>query len=55
MLLHPRLIAKDLSFREVAAETNYSNEVNHALLEAYSITHEKPVSAGTSPRLRGLR
>jgi transposase len=36
--LHQRLLAQELPLREVAADTNYSNGVNYALLEARGIT-----------------
>lgn len=41
--LHQRLLAQDLPVREVVADTNYSNGVNYALLEARGITPWIPV------------
>jgi hypothetical protein len=36
--LHHSLLAQDLPLREIAADTNYSNELNDVLFEAQGIT-----------------
>jgi hypothetical protein len=42
-LLHQRLITRWLPLQEVAADTNYSNGVNYALLEAQGIIPKIPI------------
>jgi hypothetical protein len=41
--LHQRLLTHDLPVQEVVADTNYSNGVNYALIEARGITPWIPV------------
>lgn len=52
--LHQRLTTQGLSLREVAADTNYSNGVNYALLEAQGSTPWNRSSPSISPTLRAL-
>lgn len=52
--LHQRLLAQELPLREVAADTNYSNGVNYALLEARGITPWIPVFGKYKPEIEGF-
>ncbi|QKG59177.1 IS1182 family transposase (plasmid) [Hymenobacter sp. BRD128] len=52
--LHQRLTTQGLSLREVAADTNYSNGVNYALLEAQGITPWIPVFGKYKPQIEGF-
>jgi hypothetical protein len=52
--LQQRLLAQELPVREVAADTNYSNGVNYALLEAQSITPWIPVFGRYKPEIEGF-
>jgi transposase len=52
--LHQRLLTHDLPVREVVADTNYSNGVNYALLEARSITPWIPVFGKYKPETAGF-
>jgi transposase len=52
--LHQRLLAQELPLREVAADTNYSNGVNYALLEARGITPWIPVFGKYKPETEGF-
>ena len=51
--LHQCLTPQGLPLREVAANTNYSNGVNYALLEAQGITPWIPVFGKYKPRIEG--
>lgn len=52
--LHQRLLAQGLSLQDVVADTNYSNGVNYALLEARSITPWIPVFGQYKPAIDGF-
>lgn len=52
--LHHRLLPHDLPVREIVADTNYSNGVNYALLEARSITPWIPVFGKYKPETEGF-
>jgi hypothetical protein len=52
--LQPRLLAQELPVRKVAADTNYSNGVNYALLEAQVITPWIPVFGRYKPEIEGF-
>jgi transposase len=52
--LHQRLLAHELPLREVVADTNYSNGVNYALLEARGITPWIPVFGKYKPEIAGF-
>ncbi len=52
--LHQRLIAQGLPLREVPADTNYSNGVNYALLEAQGIIPWTPVFGKYKSQLEGF-
>jgi hypothetical protein len=52
--LHHRLLTHDLPVREVVADTNYSNGVNYALLEARGITPWIPVFGKYKPATAGF-
>jgi transposase len=52
--LRQRLAAHELPVREVAADTNYSNGVNYALLEAQGITPWIPVFGRYKPHIEGF-
>ncbi|RZL01903.1 MAG: transposase, partial [Hymenobacter sp.] len=52
--LHQRLLTHDLPVREVVADTNYSNGVNYALLEARGITPWIPVFGKYKPETAGF-
>jgi transposase len=52
--LHQRLLTHDLPVREVVADTNYSNGLNYALLEARSITPWIPVFGQYKPEIEGF-
>ena len=49
-----RLAAYELLVREVAADTNYSNGINYALLEARGITPWIPVFGRYKPEIEGF-
>ena len=49
-----RLAAHELLVREVAADTNYSNGINYALLEARGITPWIPVFGRYKPEIEGF-
>lgn len=52
--LQQRLLAQDLPVTEVVADTNYSNGVNYALLEAHGITPWIPVFGQYKPEIEGF-
>lgn len=52
--LHKRLVTRGLPLREVAADTNYSNGVNYALLEAQGIIPWIPVFGKYKPQIEGF-
>ncbi|MGI4735165.1 MAG: transposase [Janthinobacterium lividum] len=52
--LHQRLLTHDLPIQEVVADTNYSNGVNYALLEARGITPWIPVFGKYKPEIEGF-
>ena len=52
--LHQRLLAHDLPVRDVVADTNYSNGLNYALLEARGITPWIPVFGQYKPEIAGF-
>jgi len=52
--LHHRLLAHDLPVQQVVADTNYSNGVNYALLEARGITPWMPVFGKYKPETAGF-
>ncbi|MEJ7659579.1 MAG: transposase [Hymenobacter sp.] len=52
--LHQRLLAHDLPVREVVADTNYSNGVNYALLEAREYHPWIPVFGKYKPETAGF-
>jgi transposase len=52
--LHQRLLTQELPVREVVADTNYSNGVNYALLEARGITPWIPVFGKYKPEIAGF-
>jgi transposase len=52
--LHQRLLAQDLPVSEVVADTNYSNGLNYALLEARDITPWIPVFGQYKPEIEGF-
>jgi hypothetical protein len=52
--LHQRLLTHDLPVQEVVADTNYSNGVNYALLEARGITPWIPVFGKYKPETEGF-
>jgi hypothetical protein len=52
--LRQRLLAQELPVGEVAADTNYSNGVNYALLEAQGITPWIPVFGRYKPEIEGF-
>lgn len=52
--LRQRLTAHELLLREVAADTNYSNGLNYALLEAQGITPWIPVFGRYKPQIEGF-
>jgi transposase len=52
--LHQRLLTQHLPVREVVADTNYSNGVNYALLEARGITPWIPVFGKYKPETEGF-
>jgi hypothetical protein len=52
--LHQRLLTHDLPVREVVADTNYSNGVNYALLEARGITLWIPVFGKYKPATKSF-
>jgi hypothetical protein len=52
--LQQRLLAQALPVQEVAADTNYSNGVNYALLEAQGITPWVPVFGRYKPEIEGF-
>jgi transposase len=52
--LHRRLAIYDLPMQEVVADTNYSNGLNYALLEAQGITPWIPVFGKYKPEIEGF-
>jgi hypothetical protein len=52
--LHHRLLTHDLPVQQVVADTNYSNGVNYALLEARGITPWIPVFGKYKPETAGF-
>jgi transposase len=52
--LHQRLLAHDLPVVDVVADTNYSNGLNYALLEARGITPWIPVFGQYKPEIEGF-
>lgn len=52
--LHQRLLAHDLPVIDVVADTNYSNGLNYALLEARGITPWIPVFGQYKPQIEGF-
>ncbi|MGI4871803.1 MAG: transposase [Janthinobacterium lividum] len=52
--LHQRLLTQQVPVREVVADTNYSNGVNYALLEAQGITPWIPVFGKYKPEVAGF-
>jgi transposase len=52
--LHQRLLTHDLPVREVVADTNYSNGLNYALLEARGITPWIAVFGQYKPEIEGF-
>jgi transposase len=52
--LHQRLLTHDLPVQQVVADTNYSNGVNYALLEARGITPWIPVFGKYKPETEGF-
>lgn len=52
--LYQRLLAHKLPIAELVADTNYSNGVNYALLEARSITPWIPVFGQYKPEIEGF-
>ncbi|HEX8658920.1 MAG TPA: IS1182 family transposase [Hymenobacter sp.] len=52
--LHQRLLAHDLPVADVVADTNYSNGLNYALLEARGITPWIPVFGQYKPEIEGF-
>ncbi|MGI4832576.1 MAG: IS1182 family transposase [Janthinobacterium lividum] len=52
--LHQRLLAHDLPIVDVVADTNYSNGLNYALLEARGITLWIPVFGQYKPEIEGF-
>lgn len=52
--LRQRLAAHELPVREVAADTNYSNGVNYALLEAQGTMPWIPVFGRYKPQMEGF-
>ncbi|GAB3636661.1 IS1182 family transposase [Hymenobacter arcticus] len=52
--LHQRLLAHDLPVVDVVADTNYSNGLNYALLEARGITPWIPVFGQYKPEVEGF-
>jgi hypothetical protein len=52
--LHQRLLTRGLPLREVAADTNYSNGMNYALLEAQGIIPWIPVFGKYKPHIEGF-
>ena len=52
--LHHRLLTHDLPVQEVVADTNYSNGLNYALLEARGITPWIPVFGKYKPEIAGF-
>ena len=52
--LHQRLLAHDLPVQEVVADTNYSNGLNYALLEARGIPPWIPVFGKYKPETAGF-
>jgi transposase len=52
--LHQRLLARNLPWRELAADTGYSNGVNYALLEAQGITPWIPVFGKYKSEIEGF-
>jgi len=52
--LHQWLLAHDLPIGEVVADTNYSNGLNYALLEARGITPWIPVFGQYKPEIEGF-
>ncbi len=52
--LHQRLLAHDLPVEAVVADTNYSNGLNYALLEAYGITPWIPLFGQYKPAVEGF-
>ena len=52
--MHQRLLAHELPVAEVVADTNYSNGVNYALLEARGITPWIPVFGQNKPEIAGF-
>jgi transposase len=52
--LHQRLLAHDLPLVDVVADTNYSNGLNYALLEARGITPWIPVFGQYKPEIEGF-
>ncbi|MGI4744287.1 MAG: transposase [Janthinobacterium lividum] len=53
--LHQRLLAQDLPLADLVADTNYSNGVNYALLEARGITPWIPVFGKYKPEIDRFR
>jgi transposase len=52
--LHQRLLAQELPLRAIAADTNYSNGINYALLEGRGITPWIPVFGQYKPETDGF-
>jgi hypothetical protein len=52
--LYQRLLAHDLPVRDVVADTNYSNGLHYALLEARGITPWIPVFGQYKPKVEGF-
>jgi hypothetical protein len=52
--LHQRLLAQELAVAEVVADTNYSNGLNYALLEARDITLWISVFGQYKPEIEGF-
>jgi hypothetical protein len=52
--LHQRLLGHDLPVVDVVADTNYSNGLNYALLEARGITPWIPVFGQYKPQIEGF-
>ncbi|RZJ94395.1 MAG: IS1182 family transposase, partial [Hymenobacter sp.] len=52
--LHQRLLAHNLPVLDVVADTNYSNGLNYALLEAHGITPWIPVFGQYKPEIEGF-
>jgi transposase len=52
--LHQRLLAHELPVADVVADTNYSNGLNYALLEARGITPWIPVFGQYKPEIEGF-